>query len=254
MLLMEQSKMASMGEMVGSIAHQWRQPLNSIGFILQDMISAYRHNEFDEEYLKEVKKEMMEQLNYMSETIDEFRNYFKKDEPYRQFNLIRSVQDVNKLYRSQLTNYHLSLELTIEGKKLAECSKEEIDAFDVTNQESQLKQVLINCITNAKDAIIEHKEPHNKQKIIGIELTSDQENMLISVNDLAGGINPKNLQRIFEPYFTTKNMGTGLGLYICRMICKKSLNGDIRYQQNEIIIDGKKVLGSKLIISIPKNS
>lgn len=252
LMLMEQSKMASMGEMIGAIAHQWRQPLNSIGYIVQDLLSAYKHNEFNEEYLEEVKTDMMSQLNYMSDTIDQFRNYFKAEEPYKEFNLIDCILEVNKLFNSQLINYKLELILLVENKEFEQLSKEEIETFNTFTQNSQLKQVLINCIANAKDAILELKNPETKQKVIEIELSKNSENINISINDLAGGISSTNQKRIFEPYYTTKNMGTGLGLYICQMIARKSLKGDIIYKTNSKIINDKKLLGSSFIISIPK--
>ncbi len=252
LILMEQSKLASMGEMVGSIAHQWRQPLNSIGFILQDMISAYKHNEFDEDYLKEVKREMMEQLNYMSETIDEFRNYFKNNEPYKEFNIVNSLLDVNKLYRAQLDNYYLHLHIKANNKDVKELTKEEVSNFKVINQESQLKQVLINCISNAKDAIIQLDTNIKEQKNIIVEINENEKNIQICINDLAGGVSLKSLPRIFEPYFTTKKMGTGLGLYICKTICTQSLKGDIEYKYNNKLINDIEYLGSSFIITVPK--
>lgn len=252
LVLMEQSKLASMGEMVGSIAHQWRQPLNSIGFILQDMISAYKHNEFDEDYLKEVKKEMMEQLSYMSETIDEFRNYFKNNEPYREFNIINCIHDVNKLYRAQLSNYYLHLPIKLNDKDIEEFTKEEISSFVVNNQESQLKQVIINCISNAKDAIIELENAIPEQKNIVVNIKENTNNFEISINDLAGGVKKKTVSRIFEPYFTTKNMGTGLGLYICKTICTQSLKGNIEYKYNKMKIGEVEYIGSSFIITVPK--
>ena len=252
LVLMEQSKLASMGEMVGSIAHQWRQPLNSIGFILQDMISAYKHNEFNEDYLKEVKKEMMEQLNYMSETIDEFRNYFKNNEPYKEFNIVSSLLDVNKLYRAHIDNYYLNLEIKVNGKNIKELTKEEKNRFRVINQESQLKQVLINCISNAKDAIIELNTTVKEQKNIVVKIQENDKNIQISISDLAGGVSTTTLSRIFEPYFTTKEMGTGLGLYICKTICTQSLKGDIEYKYNKEKINDIEYLGSKFIITVPR--
>ena len=252
LILMEQSKLASMGEMVGSIAHQWRQPLNSIGFILQDMISAYKHNEFNENYLKEVKKEMMEQLNYMSETIDEFRNYFKNNEPYKEFNIINTLLDVNKLYRAHIDKFYLHLKIKVNKKDVKDLNQEEINRFKIISQESQLKQVIINCISNAKDAIIELDDPIKEQKNIIVKIEENEKNIQIFINDLAGGVSSKTLSRVFEPYFTTKNMGTGLGLYICKTICTQSLKGDIEYKYNKEKINNRKYLGSSFIITLPK--
>ncbi len=252
LLLMQQSKLASMGEMIGSIAHQWRQPLNSIGFIVQDMISAYKHNEFDEKYLYEVKKELMDQLNYMSETIDEFRNFFKKDEPLEKFNLINTVLEVHKLYKAQLNANHLQLEFMVEDESYLNLSEEQREIYIIKNQESQLKQVLINCISNAKEAILNINNPSKEQQTILIKLVNSKNDIKISISDLAGGVLDKDKLRIFEPYFTTKNMGTGLGLYICKTICEKSLKGSIDYEHREVIINNISFKGSTFIIKFPK--
>lgn len=248
MLLLQQSKLASMGEMIGAIAHQWRQPLNSIGFIVQDMISAYKHNEFDEKYLNEVKKEMMEQLTYMSDTIDQFRNFFKKDEDIKEFNLIKTVLDVESLFRAQLHAHKLKLLIRIDDKLVNELSKEEKDKFILKTQEAQLKQVIINLIANSKDAILTNKNVLDK--LIYIDVEMEDEKINISVRDYAGGIKKKDVDRIFEPYYTTKEMGTGLGLFIVKTICEKNLNSKITYKSLKELKEDKK--GSSFTITIPK--
>ncbi len=252
MLLLEQSKLASMGEMIGAIAHQWRQPLNSIGFIVQDMISAYKHNELDEEYMQEIKVEMMQQLNYMSDTIDEFRNFFKKDEPLKSFNVLNSINDVLKLYYPQLNAHSLKLKIIVDDKRLEELSQDDKNHYIMISQEGQLKQVIINCISNIKEALEVQKNLLKEQKEIIINLKENKKNIIIIISDLAGGITKENIRRIFEPYFTTKNMGTGLGLYICKTICEKSLEGEIIYEQREEIINDEKIKGSNFIITLPK--
>ena len=248
MLLLQQSKLASMGEMIGAIAHQWRQPLNSIGFIVQDMISAYKHNEFDEKYLYEVKKEMMDQLNYMSDTIDQFRNFFKKDEDIKEFNLIKTVLDVESLFRAQLHAHKLKLSIKINNKFVNEISQEEKDKFTLKTQEGQLKQVIINLIANSKDAILANKDILDK--LIYIDVEMKDEKFEITVRDYAGGIKKKDLDRIFEPYYTTKEMGTGLGLFIVKTICEKNLNSKISYKSLKELKEDKK--GSSFTITIPK--
>lgn len=252
-LLMEQSKLASMGEMVGAIAHQWRQPLNSIGFIVQDMVSAYKHNELNEEYINEIKKEMMEQLHYMSDTIDEFRTFFKKDEPLKEFNLLNTILEVERLYKAQLTAHKLKLNIKVLNKSLNTISKEEKFLFNIKGQEGQLKQVIINLISNVKDIVESNKNLSSVQKeiLIGFDLLENE--FKIYFEDLVGGIPGSIMKRIFEPYFTTKDMGTGLGLYICKTICNKSLKGKIEYKKRKVKVDNTNYLGSTFIITLPRN-
>lgn len=252
MLLMQQSKQASMGEMVGAIAHQWRQPLNSIGYIIQDLLSAYKHNEFSEEYLIEIKKEVMEQLKYMSDTIDEFRTFFKKDEPYKRFNLIDTITEVHRLYRAQLNNNALKLLFMVNEQNFNTLSQAEKASFEIKSQEGQLKQVLINCISNVKDALDGKSALKEQEKEILVELIEKESFYKIYIHDLAGGIDNKTAQRIFEPYFTTKDMGTGLGLYICKTVCEKSLNATIEYRPRKLFVGQEILKGSTFIISLPK--
>ncbi|XOB62554.1 PAS domain S-box protein [Campylobacterota bacterium DY0563] len=250
-LLMNQSKLAAMGEMTSAIAHQWRQPLNSIGFIIQDLISAYKHNEFDEKYLYEIKAEVMEQLKYMSDTIDEFRKFFKKDEPKTKFNILKTVFDINKLYLAQLNSHNIKLTVKVDNNVVKDLSKlNEFNKYIIENQEGQLKQVLLNCVSNAKDAIQSLKNPSIVEKQIFIELSMDKEGINIAIKDLAGGITKENQSRIFEPYFSTKNMGTGLGLYICKSICEKSLNAKINYYENNLFFEERVYKGSSFVIKL----
>jgi nitrogen fixation/metabolism regulation signal transduction histidine kinase len=157
-LLESQSKLASMGEMIGNIAHQWRQPLNSIGLTIQDLLPAYRHNEINEEYLIESKDEIMEQLKYMSKTIDEFRNFFTKANKVTQFNIIDSLKEIISFYWAQLKESSVLIDIYIykANKKYNIKELEEIDfkEYEIFTRISELKQLIINCISNAKDAIV----------------------------------------------------------------------------------------------------
>lgn len=252
-MLMQQSKLAAMGEMTSAIAHQWRQPLNSIGFIIQDLISAYKHNEFDENYLYEAKKEVMEQLKYMSDTIDEFRKFFKKDEPKTEFNLLNTIEDINRLYIAQLTSHRISLIFKVEGKVVKNIDEvENRSSYNIRNQEGQLKQVILNCVSNAKDAILNLDKPSKIQTRIVVQLQKLNDGVEISISDYAGGISKEDVPRIFEPYFTTKSMGTGLGLYICKSICEKSLEAEIEYKQNLYEEEGKIYEGATFVIKLIK--
>jgi PAS domain S-box-containing protein len=255
--LMQQSKLASMGEMVASIAHQWRQPLNSIGLSVQDILPAYKNNEVNEEYIIEIRDEMMEQLNYMSNTIDEFRNFFKKSNTLINFNILDSIKEIISLYWAQLneSSIFLSIEVSYNNDiyKIDDLPEELKEKFILASQPSELKQIIINCIANAKDAIESLNTIDKIEENIDIIISkNDNYNfMQIAIIDFAGGIDDSNIERIFEPYFTTKEMGTGLGLYICEMIARKSLNGKIKYEKISKEVDSKLYKGSKFIIEVP---
>ncbi|MBU0924538.1 PAS domain S-box protein [bacterium] len=255
--LMQQSKLASMGEMVASIAHQWRQPLNSIGLSVQDILPAYKNNEVNEEYIIEIRDEMMEQLNYMSNTIDEFRNFFKKSNTLINFNILDSIEEIISLYWAQLneSSIFLSIEVSYNNDiyKIDDLPEELKEKFILASQPSELKQIIINCIANAKDAIESLNTIDKIEENIDIIISkNDNYNfMQIAIIDFAGGIDDSNIERIFEPYFTTKEMGTGLGLYICEMIARKSLNGKIKYEKISKEVASKLYKGSKFIIEFP---
>ena len=256
-LLMQQSKLVSMGEMVAAIAHQWRQPLNSIGLTIQDLIPAYKHNELDEKYLTESKAEIMEQLNYMSKTIDEFRNFFKKGNKILEFNILDSLEEIISLYWAQLKENAITLNISVvfEDKtySIKDLDKKIYSEYVVYSKASELKQVIINCISNAKDAIVDLENNDYEQKEINILVIKKDKSFEIMISDFAGGISPLNQDRIFEPYFSTKEMGTGLGLYISKMIVEKSLHGFINYKDSNKIVDNKTYKGSSFILTLPKS-
>jgi len=253
-MLMQQSKLASMGEMVTAIAHQWRQPLNAIGLSIQDMVSAQKHGELDKEYVIEIKDDVTEQLKFMSDTIDEFRNFFKQSNENIDFNLIDILNELHKLLWTQLSSNSLILSLHVkinsEMINTAELTDTQKNDFKIFNKPSELKQILINLVVNAKDALLSNENNNNIKKEIIIEVERIENKVQIHIKDFAGGIDDKIIDRIFEPYFTTKKMGTGLGLYICQMLAQKSLKSHITACKHEIEEDGKTFKGSIFSLSL----
>lgn len=254
-LIMQQAKLVSMGEMVAAIAHQWRQPLNSIGLSVQDIVYAYKYDEIDEVYLKDLKEEIMGQLNYMSQTIDEFRGFFKKSNLIVEFNLLDALVEIKIFYSAQLKESSIDLSIKCKLDKnvvsIDEISKDKRKDFLLVSKVSELKQIIINCISNAKDAIEKLDLQDSQNKKIEIVVENSKQNMKIFINDFAGGIEEKTRNRIFEPYFTTKEMGTGLGLYIAKMIVEKSLKGNIVCNKHNQKIGSKTYKGSSFIITLP---
>jgi len=215
-LLQQQSKMAAMGEMIGAIAHQWRQPLNALGLIIQDVEEAYHYNELNEEYIQSMIKNAMQQIMFMSKTIDDFRNFFRIDKKKELFSVKKSIEEIKNMLEAQLKSHNIKL--TIMG-----------DDFSINGLENEFKQVILNIINNAKDAIIENKIRDGKIEIV-------LQNNKIIIRDNAGGIAENIIDRIFEPYFTTKEQGkgTGMGLYMSKMIIEENMNGRISVKNNTL--------------------
>lgn len=207
-LLIQQSKLAAMGEMIGMIAHQWRQPLNALGLQIQDIQEAWQYGELDEAYLDQAVAKAMQQINFMSKTIDDFRNFFQSSTTKERFNLKKAIEETLSLIGAQL-NHH-SIHVTIEGD----------DDLFVEGYLNEFKQALLNLITNAKDAIVDH---HTTGSITLRITHDDRGNAILSVCDNGGGIPEAIMDRIFEPYFTTKEQGkgTGIGLYMTNIIVEK---------------------------------
>ncbi len=214
-LLIQQSKMAAMGEMIGAIAHQWRQPLNALGLMIQDFKISYQLNDLNDEYVNKITGDAMTQVRHMSKTIDDFRNFFRPDKPKAVFVLQDTIEEALKIVAPQLDNAKITVIRNSEQTPL------KVDGY-----ENEFKQVVLNLITNAKDAIVEKKDDGGK---LEIGVVADAAKAILTVNDNGGGIKDEALDKVFEPYFTTKDQGkgTGIGLYMCKMIIEDNMNGSI---------------------------
>ena len=211
-LLLEQSKLAAMGEMIGAIAHQWRQPLNTLAMKIQFLEDDYEDELLDEKYLREFSNESMQLIHFMSKTIDDFRNFFILDKKKIQFDILEKIQETTSILEPQLKTHKINLMITGES-------------FMVLGYPNEFQQVVLNIVNNAKDAMIEN---HTKEGMIHISLDTTTHTMIIKDN--AGGIPQDILPRIFEPYFTTKEQGkgTGLGLYMSKMIIEDNMHGKLQ--------------------------
>jgi signal transduction histidine kinase len=215
-ILLKQSKNAIMGEMIAIIAHQWKQPLNTLGIYVQDLQDAFEFNEFDVEYLNNFTKQSMSQINYMAKTIDDFRDFLKPTQYKEDFYVGDTVKDSLELVK--LDSSIINLQIIGED-------------FIVNGNASELKQVIITLISNAKDAIYSKKDLN---QFIRIEFKNSDDNINhIIISDSAGGIDSESIAKVFEPYFTTKGeKGTGIGLYMAKMIIETHFNGMIKVENN----------------------
>ena len=208
-LMQQQSKLASMGEMIGAIAHQWRQPLNELGLSIQNLKYDYKANIIDDKFIKEFIDENKKIIMFMSNTIDDFRSFFRVDKDKQNFKVKEVTKSVISMLNAQLKSNNITL--NIKGEE-----------FIYNGFKSEYQQVVLNIINNAKDILILNKIKNPK---IDIELKKNQ----IIISDNGGGIPPDIIDRVFEPYFTTKEQGkgTGMGLYLSKMIIENNMNGDL---------------------------
>ena len=218
-ILVQQSKMAALGEMLSAIAHQWRQPLNSVGLNVQDTLEAYEDDELDKEYLKKFVDGTMRQIQYMSTTIDNFRTFFKPTKTKTKFSLNKTLYETLNILSAQMKHSFIN----VAFKEPAE------DCF-VNGYPDELKQVLLNLFSNSKDAILEKRD----KKLTGqddgkvtISVSFALEKVLIEIHDNGIGIPEDILEDIFNPYYTTKEQGkgTGIGLYMSKMIIEEHMQG-----------------------------
>ncbi len=220
-MLVQQAKMASMGEMISAIAHQWKQPLNVIGILCQGFdFERCDISESAEKQLNEVLEKILAQIDFMSKTIDDFRNFFKPEKEFVKFSLFEAISEIVAIIHPLVKKSNIAV--TVIGEK-------EHLAYGMKNE---FKQVILNLINNAKDAILEQKI---KTGAIEISVHSTEQKNIIVVRDNAGGI-PSHLlpDKIFESYVSTKGeAGTGIGLQIAKTIIHTNMKGSIFVHNDE---------------------
>ena len=219
-LIFQQSKLAAIGEMIGNIAHQWRQPLNSIGVTMMKLELNSDNDKLTKEMVTDTIDKTNSIVSHMSKTIDDFRNFFSPTKSKSEFLIRDNIESILSLIIPQLTVHNISI--NIIGNR-------DIKVF---GYENELKQVLINIVSNAKDAIVNNNI--DVDGLIKIDIVSDEENLTIKISDNAGGIPSTIKDKIFDPYFTTKfkSQGTGLGLYMSKIIIEKNMKGSLDVQND----------------------
>lgn len=231
-IMMHQSRLAAMGEMIGAIAHQWRQPLNAVGLIVQNIKDAYDFNELDKKYLTVSVDKAMQQIEFMSKTIDDFRNFFKPSKDRTEFAVCEMVRDVVSMIQTQFAAGGISI--------IYDCERGDAEKpIRVMGYPNEFKHVILNILNNAKDAIMDAREngkmSPGEEGLIVVRLDRKGDNFTISVGDNAGGMSDEILSRIFEPYFTTKEQGkgTGMGLHMAKIIIEQHMGGVLSARNTE---------------------
>lgn len=202
-----QSKLASMGEMIANIAHQWRQPLTHLSYLLMNLKTAYVKDKLTAEYFEKKTNMANAQIKYLSDTIDDFRDFFKNTNAKESFSLTDSINEVLNLLKDSFNHHEIKIETTLD------------DSLYVKAYRGEFLQVIFNILNNAKD---EFKKRRIKNPLINIKTYSTKRYIEVVISDNAGGIKEELLEKVFEPYFTTKDKGLGIGLYMSKIIIEKS--------------------------------
>jgi len=236
--LYEQSKLASMGEMIGNISHQWRQPLSVISTGITGMQMQKEYGLLTDEDFKNTCEVINDNAQYLSQTIEDFRNFISGDRIKKVFSLQNNIKSFLHLVEGRLKSNNIKVIIDIDEDIL-------IDGY-----ENELIQCLMSIINNSKDALL---EKNIEEKYIFLSTSIENDKAIIIIRDNAGGI-PKNvLPQIFEPYFTTKHksLGTGLGLHLTYDLIVNGMNGVVEAKNRNYEYNNKEYIGAELIISLP---
>lgn len=231
-LMESQAKLASMGEMIGNIAHQWRQPLSLISTIASGIKVQSEFGQFDEKSIVPDMDNIIKQTTYLSNTIDDFRNFIKNENERSEVQISNVIKKALSIVNPSIINHNITV---IQNNK---------DDMILDGYENQLIQALINILNNSKDALKEHIKDGD-DRLIFIETKTIINGFIIKIRDNAGGIPENVIKKIFEPYFTTKHksIGTGIGLSITHQIVTKHHDANITasnetYEYNDKIYTG----------------
>ncbi len=231
-ILNHQAKSAQMGEMLAMIAHQWRQPLNAVSAAAISLSLKQNIGVLTGEEIEQSCKFIQHEAQEMSEIINDFMNFFKSENEKSHFKLEEAIEDTRKIVRAQLSNRGIVCELTMD------------DAITLYGFKKEFVHILLNLLTNARDVL--STQTKNEKKIF-FAATQQEDKITISICDTGPGIDKKIIDRIFDPYFTTKQQGegTGIGLYMAKQMLANDFNATISVQN-------RKGFGACFIITIPK--
>ncbi|PKI79962.1 histidine kinase [Malaciobacter halophilus] len=237
-LLSQQVKMAAMGEMLENIAHQWRQPLSIISTTSSGIVMQKNAGILKDDFLVKSMDTINDTAQYLSKTIEDFRNFYEPNKNIVGFNIKTIYTKTLNIISFKYENLNIKF-------------FEKIEDVDMIGLDSELIQVVINLLNNSKDAL----ETNNDEieRFIFVEIFSIKQNLIIKIRDNAGGVDEEIIDRIFEPYFTTKHkaQGTGIGLYMSQEIISKHMNGEINVCNKEFKYNNKNYKGAQFTIKIP---
>jgi len=237
-MLYAKTKMAMMGEMIDNIAHQWKQPLNSISTIMSAITAKYKLNTLNDKNMERFAEESNKQIQYMSSTIDDFRDFLKETKTVKYFKLHTTIEKFKLLNHSLVLSERIALEVNIEQEDI-----------ELNGIENEFIQVLMNLLSNSVDAL---KDKSNEKAIL-IEVKKENQDLIISFKDNAGGIEEKNISKIFDYRFSTKKEveGSGIGLHMSKKIIEKTFYGKMEVTNQNFNYKGNDYTGAEFIIKLP---
>lgn len=233
-----QSRMSTIGEMVGNISHQWRQPLSTISTVVTELKFMKELDDLSDELLADNISIIQKNIGQMSQTMDDFRELIIGDQKHQSFDVVELTNQVLNISKAIIVTNFIKVIFNNEEQIL------------LTNLKNALMQAMVNIINNAKDALLDTKE---ENRIIFIDITQDEKNVIIQIKDTAGGIKSKTLEKVFEVLYTTKEKtGMGIGLYMTKKLINEKMNGEISVSNETITYNDKEYLGASFKILLPK--
>lgn len=214
LLIIKQSRFVAMGEMASNIAHQWRQPLNLLAITIQGVKVAFKYKTVDQEYLDKMVNDSMKMIAGMSKTIEDFRNYFSPDSDKEYFSVAKSIHETISLMQEVFSTHNLTIDVDIQ------------DEIGIMGYRREFAQALLNILNNAREAILDSGSKEGK---ISIEVKLVGKEIIITIENDGPKIDKEIIEKIFDPYFTTKfkTQGTGLGLYMTKMTIEQDMHGKL---------------------------
>ncbi len=227
-ILIQQSRLAAMGEMIASIGYQWRQPLNNLSLLIQDVSEAQEFAEINDKYITRFTKESMVLIKQMSRSINDFRKFYQQNKEKTAFSLSESIEEALSIFSLNLTNHSIHVHFEYRGQ------------HRVFGYQNEFIQVFLQILMNARDAFVINNV---KSRKICIKIDEDEWFYMTEIIDNGGGIDLSLLDKIFHPYFTTKTNGTGLGLYMTKIVLE-NMNGSVKAENTGD--------GARFLLFVPK--
>ncbi len=233
--IIQRSKLSEIGEIMTSIAHQWKTPLIEISTIAQELLYKRNKKELSKEDSKEFVDEIMTQVQYMTKTIDDFRSFIKPSMSKSDFEIREAIEELLRIIEHNIKYNYIDVEVNFQENK----------KYIISGYPNEFKQAILSIINNARDSILKKREEEYFQGKITIDTFYENDHIHISIKDNGTGIKKENLEKIFEPFFTDKINGDGFGLYMVKLIIEDKMDGNIKAVEQEN--------GANILIALSKN-
>jgi len=229
-LLIEQNKSYEIGQMVGIIAHQWKQPLHYLNLLIEDLGMEYEYQPLSEEYIKDFIQKGTDRVKFLNETMDNFLNFYKSEADEKDFSIANATKEISLFLDMSFKSLGITINIILK------------DDFSLRGVKNEFQQVILNIVNNAKEAFNGQKR---SDALITIEISTERNQGVIVIEDNAGGIPSEILHNIFELEYTTKKDGNGIGLYLVKKIVTQRFKGSIETSNSDV--------GARFILKFDKD-